>query len=211
MSSELTDADLLARATSGDQAALEQLLLEQCTAISRHIVKKIPTSLQSVLSVEDILQQTLLQAFRNIRRFKPRTSRSFRVWLKTIAENQLNNAVTALTCEKRGGTKRTRVTGPPPGHSGSLINLVELLSDGRRTPSQSAMRREAVAVIQVAIAGLPTDQRTAIELRYLQGNSLEETAAVMGRTTSAVRSLIHRAKKVLQERLGRSSRWFLDS
>jgi RNA polymerase sigma-70 factor (ECF subfamily) len=204
----VTSSDLLARAISGERAALEQLLLAQCTALSRHIAQKIPASLQSVLSVDDILQETLLQAFRNIQRFKPRTSRSFSVWLKTIAENQLNNAVKALTRQKRGGTHRTRATRPPSGHSGSLIDLVELLSDGRRTPSQSAMRREVVHVVQVAIGGLPPDQREAIELRFLEGRSLAETAVVMGRSTSAVRSLIHRAKRVLQDKLGHSSRWF---
>lgn len=67
------------------------------------------------------------------------------------------------------------------------------------------MRHEAVEVLQVALAGLPVDQRRAIELRFMQGKSPEEAAEVMGKTASAVRSLIHRAKKALKDCLGRSS------
>lgn len=209
MSNELADAETLAKATAGDSSALERLLLAHCPALSRYIAKRIPTSLQSVLSVDDVLQQTLLQAFRNIRRFRPKTPQSFWVWLRTIAENQLNNTTTSLTRQKRGGGYRNLVARPAPDRSGSFLDLVEMLSDGRGTPSQSAMRREAVDVIRVAIARLPTDQREAVELRFLEGKSLQETAATMGKTTSAVRSLIHRAKKVMKDRLGRSSRWFL--
>ena len=189
MSSSMTDIETLSKATAGDRDALEQLLLAHCPRVSRDIASKIPTSLQSILSVDDILQQTLLQTFKNIGRFKPRTTLSFSVWLQTIAENELNNTVTALTRQKRGGSHRRLVVPPPSAQSRSLIDLVELLSDGRGTPSQSAMRRESVEVIQVAIACLPSDQREAINLLLIQGESLQETAKIMAKTTNAVRSL----------------------
>ena len=90
----------------------------------------------------------------------------------------------------------------------ALVALVEDLSGKLGTPSAAAMRYEAIQAVKVGIAGLPDDQRTAIQMRFLEGRSLEQTAVGMGRTPSAVRSLIHRAKQSLREILGRSSRWF---
>jgi RNA polymerase sigma-70 factor (ECF subfamily) len=68
-------------------------------------------------------------------------------------------------------------------------------------------RDEALQALHIALAGLATDQREAIRLRHLEGKSLEETAAAMGRTPDAVRGLVHRGKQQLQEAMGRASRW----
>ena len=61
--------------------------------------------------------------------------------------------------------------------------------------------------LQVALAGLPEDQREAIRLNLLQGKTLEETATAMDRTTPAVRGLIRRGKQQLSEAMGRASVW----
>ena len=203
----VNELDQIARARSGDRAALEDLLLAHCSFITRHIGPKIPASVRGVLSVDDVLQQTFLEAFRSVYRFQPRTPNSFRVWLKTIADCQLQNMVKALTRKKRGGEFRAINRAGVDGEN-SLVALVEVLSGKLGTPSAAAIRREAIQAVQVGIAGLPDDQRTAIQMRYLEGKSLDQTAARMGRTPSAVRSLIHRAKQRLRETLGRSSRWF---
>ena len=67
--------------------------------------------------------------------------------------------------------------------------------------------QKAVEALQVAITGLPDDQRQAIHLN-LSGLSLDEIAETMNRTEAAVRGLLHRAKRALREAMGRSSKWF---
>jgi RNA polymerase sigma-70 factor (ECF subfamily) len=54
---------------------------------------------------------------------------------------------------------------------------------------------------------LPDDQRMAIQMQQLEGKSVEETAAALGRTPGAIRGLVHRGKLELVEALGRASRW----
>jgi RNA polymerase sigma-70 factor (ECF subfamily) len=54
---------------------------------------------------------------------------------------------------------------------------------------------------------LPDDQRDAIRIRYLEGKSIDETAAELGRTTAAVNGLVRRAKGALRSALECSSRW----
>ena len=82
-----------------------------------------------------------------------------------------------------------------------------MLSDDRSTPGRNVARHEAIQAIQIGIAALADEQRQAIRLRYLEGNSIEETAAAMGRTTAAVNGLVRRAKETLRGTLENSSRW----
>ncbi len=202
-----TEDELIARATSGDRMALEQLLLDHYARLRDHVAPKIPASQQSVVDVDDIIQQTFLQAFRDIGRFAPRAEGSFTSWLMTIAENRLLDALRAQKRLKRGGQHRQarRADGD---RVSSLSDLVELLSDRGDTPSQVVAGREAARAIRVGLAGLPDDQREAVSLRYLDGRSVQQVADDMDRSPDAVRGLVHRAKRALRDTLGRSSRWF---
>jgi RNA polymerase sigma-70 factor (ECF subfamily) len=90
----------------------------------------------------------------------------------------------------------------------SLADLVDLLCDDTSTASAKAAEKEAIQAVQVGIACLPDEQQQAVRLRYLQGQSLAETANSLGRSPAAVRGLLYRAKLRLRDALGRSSRWF---
>jgi RNA polymerase sigma-70 factor (ECF subfamily) len=201
------ERELIAKATSGDRVALERLLLIYYPRLSEHIAPKLPKSLQSVLSTDDILQQTFVQVFRDIGNFEPRSETSFLAWLRTITEHRLLDAVKALKRKKRGGGLH-QVQRQPDSQASCVADLVEMLSARSQTASRSIARREAVQAVQVAIAALPEDQREAVRLRFLEEKSVQEVAAVMDRSPDAVRGLIHRAKQALSDALGRSSQWF---
>jgi RNA polymerase sigma-70 factor (ECF subfamily) len=108
---------------------------------------------------------------------------------------------------KRGGGRIVTRT-PSDGQQSSYIDLLELISSDGRTPSQSVANQEAIQAMQIAVAGLPNEQREAIRLRYLEGKSLDETASAMRRTQNAIRGLLHRAKQALREMLGDSAKWY---
>ena len=108
--------------------------------------------------------------------------------------------------KKRGGD-RVEARAPAADPFGSMADLVEMLSGGGRSPSQSAARREAVAAMQAGIAALPDDQRQAVRLHHLSGKTLEETATMMDRTPGAVRGLLRRANEALREALVRATLW----
>ena len=93
----LADCDvqgLIRKAVAGDLTALERLLLAHYAPLSRHIAPRLPRSIQSVVSVEDVLQQTFTEAFRSIGKFEPRSERSFFPWLKANASASLVSPVT---------------------------------------------------------------------------------------------------------------------
>src|SRR4051812_29008255 len=93
----------VAAAVSGDRVALERLLLADYDQLERRIRAKLPARLQSTQAVEDILQLTFLQAFRDIVRFEQRPDASFSDWLARIADNRLYDAIKEQDRQKRGG------------------------------------------------------------------------------------------------------------
>lgn len=80
MSDHETELDLISAAVDGDASALEQLLWSNYGALERHIAPQIPADAHKHFSVEDILQTTFSQAFRDIRRFESRGSGAFFAW-----------------------------------------------------------------------------------------------------------------------------------
>ncbi len=197
--------ELLAAAVLGDMVALERLLLAHYDPLARRIAGKLPTRLQATQAVEDILQLTFLQAFRDVTRFVPRDDASFGDWLATIADHRLLDAIKQHDRQKRGGDWG-QITEVAVDDS-RWIPLLDWIAADDITPSSVVARDEAVHALHIAIAGLEEEQREAIRRHLLDGQTLEETATAMERTPDAVRGLVYRGKLKLREAMGRASQW----
>jgi RNA polymerase sigma-70 factor, ECF subfamily len=200
-----SDSALTAAAVAGDRVALERLLLAHYDELARRIDAKLPLRLQSTQAVEDILQLTFLQAFRDIAHFEQRTDATFGDWLARIAENRLCDAIRQHDRPKHGGDLQ-RVEEGPRGDS-RICSLWDWIAADDTSPPSAAARGEAVQALQVALVALPDDQRMAIQLQQLEGKSVEETAAALGRSPDAIRGLVQRGKLELVAALGRASQW----
>lgn len=201
---DINKEKLVADAISGDRIALQQILLEHTSDVTRYVADRLPNSVQGLIDADDIVQQTFIEAFRSIQKFQPQADGSFGAWLRAIALHRLQDAVKTSNRKKRGGGFR-RVNQPSEAESRALVDLVELLSAGGGTPSQSVARHEAVRAVQQAIEDLPDDYRQAVQLRLIEGKCLDEVAAVTGRSPRAVQGLVDRAKKKMRAGLGRLS------
>ncbi len=199
-----SEADLIARATGGDELALEPLLLRHHRRLLGFIQHKLPESLRGFMAAEDVLQLTYTEVFRHIKTFGPQGSDSFYHWLTTIAEHRLVDVIRAHKAAKRGGGRRPADV-PARAESSSVLDLLALVNVDEHTPSRSAARHEAGSAIHVALAGLRDDYRQAICLRYLEGLPVADVAARMDRTPRAVHMLCHRGLQRLRESLGRAS------
>jgi RNA polymerase sigma-70 factor (ECF subfamily) len=200
-----SEAALVAMAVAGDRAALERLLLAHYDQLAQRLGSKLPSRLQSTQAVEDILQLTFMQAFRDIATFEQRTDASFGDWLARIAENRLCDAIRQHDRPKHGGDLR-RIEDVARDDS-RILSLWDWIAADDTSPASAAVRREALQALQVALAALPEDQRAAIQLQQLEGKSVDETAAALGRTPGAIRGLVHRGKLELVAALGRASQW----
>ncbi len=200
----LPEEELLRRAVAGEDLAVRQLLLPHLAHLSRVIADKYPNLNQGMASVDDVIQETFTEAYRQIQEFDPKKG-SLRTWLATIADRRAMHAVRDAQRIKRGGGYKR--VGQVVGEETSFHNLVELLSAGSHTASRSAMRHEAVQAVDAVIADLPEDYQKAVQLHLIDENTLQETAEIMGRSPQSVQGLIDRAKKKMRAALGRLSRY----
>jgi RNA polymerase sigma-70 factor, ECF subfamily len=198
---------LLADAVAGDRTALERLLILDFGHVHRHIARQLPDWLRGAMSVEDLLQDTFAQAFRDIGQFNFRSERSLRSWLCTIADHRLQDLIRRLRRKKRGGG-RGKSPSPVDANHSSFVELAALVSDGGDSPSHAASRGEVVRAMKVGMSSLPDDQREAVRRRFVERQDYAAAGKAMGRSPEAVRSLVHRAKHSLRDFMGRSSRWF---
>ena len=121
--------------------------------------------------VEELTQQTFIEAIRHRHRFDGRSD--VVTWLIAIARNRLVDHHRRHEREARRQDRLIRQDG---------------IDDA---PWRAA---EARSSVEAAIAQLPADQRIALLLRYLDGMSVREVATAIGRSEKATESLIARAR-----------------
>jgi len=197
--------ELLAKAVAGDYDAAGELFDRHGPAIRERLTPQIPQRYISILTADDVMQETYIDALLDIRNFVPRGDGSFQAWLLTVAKNNLRNAIEALDAEKRGGGRR-RVQPTCPDES--LIALYEMLGATESTPSRKAAGREACTAIQKAIERLPDDYQKVIRLYDLEGRPVDEVGKALGRREGAVFMLRARAHRALQKLMGSESQFF---
>ena len=131
---------------------------------------------------QDIAQDTFLKLFSAVGSF--RGDSNFESWLYRMVVN---------SCfDQRRKTRR-------------LAPLLDEVMSLLRTPDVSALdevlRSEMSAQVRSVIDSLAPDQRMVVVLRYTQGLSYDEIAAVMGCAAGTIASRLNRAHKVLERRL----------
>jgi RNA polymerase sigma-70 factor (ECF subfamily) len=141
----------------------------------------------------DVVQQTLLAAYRKFGQFRGRTDAELRAWLRAILANRLALAA------RQFGRRDARGRSLEAALETSSARLEALLASDQSSPSQGALRAERLVELAEALAKLPDDQRMALELRHLRGLSVPDVAEVMGRSTVSVTGLLYRGGKALRK------------
>lgn len=189
---------LLARAKAGGRDALGELLTLHTPGLRGHLRGRIPGKWQSLLSEDDVVQQTLADSIRGITRVTASTDQSYASWLRTTADNNLSDAIKALEAEKRGGD-RNRVDTVRRGDV--YTSLLTKLPASGTTPTGRVGRPEAKALILRALEQLPEPYAKVISLYDLEERPSAEVAKLMGRSVGAVLMLRLRALTRLTELL----------
>ena len=144
----------------------------------------------------DIVQQTLLEAWKGEENFEGETKGQRIAWLRTILGRVISREVRHYTAnQKRDPARELELQN---SLDQSSMMLEKMLAGDEKTPSVHADNREQQMIIADVLEALPKDYREVIVLRNLQGLSHAEVAAKLGRTESAVRMLWLRALKQIR-------------
>ncbi len=158
---------------------------------------QLDSRLRGQLDPSDIVQQTLLRAHERFDQFRGQTDLELRAWLRAILARSLIDAA-----RKFGRQEGDRTQSLETALEESSAKLEALLTTEESSPSQGAARAERLMELSLALARLPEDQRTAVELRYLHGMAVPDVALQMERSTVSVTGLLYRGMKVLRDVMG---------
>jgi RNA polymerase sigma-70 factor (ECF subfamily) len=181
----MTDPEeaLVRSARAGDRAAFEELVRRT----SRFLFARLVLETGDPHRAEDLLQETLLTAFRSLRKLTD--IQSFRPWLWKIAQHVLVDAVRRDQRQKRS----------PPGQS--KPQAWQDIADRGPQPADQAERDEMRRRVLAILRSLPEEYRLPLTLRYLGGADYETIGVQLGLSNGALRGLLHRGLKLLRTKL----------
>ena len=189
---------LVRAAQAGDAAAREALFARYLPRVRQIVALRMGRRLRQIIEIDDVVQEVLLDAFKGLKSFEPRSEGSFRNWLARCVEREIVDSVRTETRKKRGGGIVRRFSDCDSSLLGSSIFGADLTS-----PSAGVRADEFSQRIEEALLQMPAYQRDLIILRALCDMSYAEVAAELGISREeTVRVAYSRALRQLEERLG---------
>jgi RNA polymerase sigma-70 factor (ECF subfamily) len=196
----------LTLALAGDENAFRELTDPYRHELQLHCYRIVG----STQDAEDLVQETLLAAWRGLDQFKGQAS--IRTWLYRIATNR---SLDALRANKRRPRRLEPLNDPPtPSRMTEPIwlepypdSLIEGIADEAPGPEARYEHKEAVALAFVGgLQHLPPQQRAVLVLRDVLGFHAAEVAELLDTSEAAVGSLLRRARAGLEGRLPAAGR-----
>jgi RNA polymerase sigma-70 factor (ECF subfamily) len=176
------DPTLAARFARGEPGAFEAVVDRFHPRVHRLAYRLLGWSADDA---DDVAQEVFLAALRNARKFRGQSSLG--TWLTTITINHCRTHRRGLLARLRLATRFASTAPPRP----------------EAPPADApAADADAFAHVQSALRHLSPPDREIIVLHYLEQNSADQLAALLGLTRGAVDVRLHRARKRLREVLG---------
>jgi RNA polymerase sigma-70 factor (ECF subfamily) len=189
MSADLDpDATLMLRVKRGDTGAFGELV----DKYKQPVMNLVGRMLRDATEAEDLAQNVFLQVYKSAHRYE--VTAKFSTWLFTIARNLCLNEIRRRS---RHPTDSLDVT--QAEHENQPLR--QFKDEKAFSPPDALLHGELERKIAEALAELPENQRTAILLCRGDELSYEEIAEVLGCSLSATKSLIHRGRESLKQKL----------
>lgn len=186
-SGSVTDELLLRRASRGDERALETLYNQSVDGLYTFVFYRVGSDASLA---EDVVQETFTNALGRIDLYDSGRG-SIQSWLCTMSRNVIRDHVRAH--------KRTQeLTAMWDRIDESLAQVFEAL-DREPLSDEIIDRAETRDLVNMTIANLPERYRTALECKYVRGDSVVDLAGKLSVSEDAAKSLLARARRAFRE------------
>jgi len=183
---EQTDEALVRLVLGGERERFAVLV----DRYKRGITNFIGASVRGPADVADLAQETFMRAYAHLGTFNPALGK-FSTWVYHIARNVVRTYL---------GKSLRRPQTHAFGEDRTLENVLPDESAGA-DPASGLLRSEAERDVRAALAELPERTRTVLSLRYYDNMEYQTIAQTMGLSLGNVKTLIHRGKMALAERM----------
>jgi RNA polymerase sigma-70 factor (ECF subfamily) len=168
---------------AGDEQALGELY-DRWHAVVHGTVARV---LRHSTDVEDVVEETFWQAWRQAERYEPSRA-AMQTWLLTIARSRALDRVRSV---------RRRREEPIESDEGQAVGRQVAEGD----PGRDAEASERRTIVVAALAELPAEQREALELGYFGGLSQSEIATRTGQPLGTIKTRMRLALQKLRGQL----------
>jgi RNA polymerase sigma-70 factor (ECF subfamily) len=174
---------LVSRAQGGDRQAFDSLVERYRERVGATIRSQLAAHLRQTAEVQELVQETMVRAFRSLDRFRWRGNGSFHAWLCSIAKHVVLKSV-------------------EQGRKYQALDISSTVLAEGISPSRSMRRDERFDRLESAIKHLRPDYQKVIKLARIDGLPIKEIASRMNRSPGAVKVLLLRALRELKRNFG---------
>lgn len=186
----ITESDIVKRVLNGEKELYEILIRRN----NQKLYRIIRSYIKQTAEIEDVMQDTYLKAYKNLHQF--RHTSEFSTWLIRIGINE------ALALIKK--KKRASLITDLQQNNEHFIKP-QMADTNHSNPEKKLISHEARQLLESTIDLLDTKYRIVYIMREVEGMSMTEISVCLDLTNSNVKVRLHRAKKMLKEKLYESA------
>jgi RNA polymerase sigma-70 factor (ECF subfamily) len=181
-----SDHELIRQILGGRAEAFNEIVMRHQDKVFNIVLRHVGNYNDAV----DVVQQTFINAYRNLRNFKQESNLS--TWLYRIAFNQ-----SVSFFRERGRKRAVSIDAPSGDEEAAAREVVSQNGD----PSTHVMNQDLQKRIHTVLGMLDDESRQIVILREFESYAYEEIAQVLEIPVGTVRSKLHRARLFLKEKL----------
>ena len=184
------DNELIRRASEGDQSALRKLFDCHRERLRRMIAVRLDPALAPRVDPSDVVQESFMEASQKLLDYCSKPSIPFYPWLRKIAWERLVHIHTRHLAVQRRSVRREAGKEPQLSDA-SVMEFADRFAASQTSPSRGLVRKELQRRVRSALEELEANDREILVLRYLEGLSIKEIAAIleMSETAASMRHL----------------------
>jgi len=195
--------DLVARIHNRDAQALADFIASHRPQLMAFIERQLGTGLRRKVEPDDVFQETSAEAVRALPTAELGDRDPFS-WLCQIAERRIIDMHRHFFGAQKRDAGREVPLGSDRGSDAQPAGLINLLVASLTTPSQAFSRNAREARLLEALGKLPQEQQSALRMRYIENLPSKQIAERLGKSDAAIRVMLTRSLKRLNELLGGS-------